>query len=151
MSSADPQPPDRLAVLLRNDVDFVIEGALLVIEYASAEAVATLRRAGIRSILLEGPLQQRWLADAGTPRASIDVDLLIARADFEAAESAIAANGYSTPRTLPSDPGFDHARVWTAPTAFRLSCTGRSSAPTNAGSGKFSKTRRRPRRSQVSS
>ena len=95
-SSATSSPPDRLAALLRNDVDFIIEGALLVVEYASADAVATLRRAGIRSILLKGPLQQRWLADAGPPRVSIDVDLLVAAADFEAAESVIAANGYST-------------------------------------------------------
>ncbi len=34
--------------------------------------------------------------------------------------------------------------------AFRSSCTGRSSAPTNVGSGRFSQTRPRPRRSQVS-
>jgi Uncharacterised nucleotidyltransferase len=114
-SAAMSSPPDRLATLLRDDGDFIIEGALLVVEYASADAVATLRRAGIRSILLKGPLQQRWLAEAGTPRASIDVDLLVARAEFEAAEKVIAANGYSTAATLPSDPGFDHARVWTAP------------------------------------
>ena len=47
----------------------------------------------------------------GRRDVSIDVDLLVARSDFEAAESAIAAKGYSTPVTLPSDPGFDHARV----------------------------------------
>jgi hypothetical protein len=115
VSSAIPAPPGRLAELLGNDVQFALEGALLAVEYASADVVQTLRRAGIRSVLLKGPLQQRWLADAGPPRASIDIDLLVAAADLDTAGGVLAANGYSTAATLPSDPGFDHARVWTAP------------------------------------
>jgi hypothetical protein len=94
---------------------FLLEGALLVVEYASAEAVATLRGAGVRCLLLKGPLQQRWLSGAGPPRPSLDVDLLVARSDFGAAENVLAASGFSTAPTLPSDPGFEHARVWTAP------------------------------------
>jgi hypothetical protein len=114
-STGADRAPSRLAEPGGDGADFLLEGALLVVEYASAEAVATLRRAGVRCILIKGPLQQRWLANAGPPRASLDVDLVVARSDFEAAERALAARGYSTAPTLPSDPGFEHARVWTAP------------------------------------
>jgi len=86
---------------------------MLLVERASADAVATLRRVGIRSILIKGPLQQRWLAGAGVPRASVDVDLLVDPADVDAAGSALAAAGYR--REPEVTPGVEHhAHLWTA-------------------------------------
>jgi len=88
--------------------------ASLVVERASAEAVAVLRDAGIRAILIKGPPQQEWLAAAGTPRASVDVDLLVDPAEADAAGRVFSALGY---RFVPLvTPGVGHhAYLWTAP------------------------------------
>lgn len=91
----------------------LVAGATLVVERAAADAVATLRNAGIRTILLKGPPQQDWLAAAGAPRASIDVDLLVDPADAAAAGQAFSEIGY---RLVPQvTPGVGHhASVWSA-------------------------------------
>ena len=90
-----------------------VAAATLVVERAAADAVATLRNAGIRTILLKGPPQQDWLAAAGAPRASIDVDLLVDPADAAAAGQAFSEIGY---RLVPQvTPGVGHhASVWSA-------------------------------------
>lgn len=67
---------------------------MLLVEHASATAIAALREAGIRSILIKGPLQQVWLGPSGPPRASVDVDLLVDPADVEPAGKALSALGY---------------------------------------------------------
>jgi Uncharacterised nucleotidyltransferase len=90
-------------------------GERLVVEHASAVVVAALRTSGVRSILLKGPLQQAWLALAGPQRSSIDVDVLVAREDVQAAERAIETVGLFRAVELPNERGFEHASVWVAP------------------------------------
>jgi hypothetical protein len=92
----------------------LVAAASLVIERASSEAVATLRRAGIRAVLLKGPAQQEWLAPAGPPRASVDVDLLIEPAHADAAGRAFAELDYGLVREVTPGVGH-HASVWTSP------------------------------------
>ena len=85
----------------------------LLVERASADVIRTLRAAGVRPILLKGPLQQAWLEAAGPPRASGDVDVLVAQEDIGSAEAAIAAAGYSLD-ARPEEAGFEHSSVWVA-------------------------------------
>jgi hypothetical protein len=92
----------------------LVAAASLVIGRESAEAVAMLRRAGIRAILLKGPAQQEWLAPAGPPRASVDVDLLVDPVHADAAGRAFAELGYRLVREVTPGVGH-HASVWTAP------------------------------------
>jgi hypothetical protein len=91
----------------------LVTAATLLVERASADAVATLRSVGIRSILIKGPLQQRWLAPGGPQRASVDVDLLIQPVDLEAAEAALSASGHRPEPEV--TPGVEHhAHRWTS-------------------------------------
>src|SRR5580692_8775120 len=90
-------------------------GARLIVERAAADAVAVLRAGGIRTVLIRGPLQQDWLAPAGPPRISRDVDLLVSPDDIDAADAALASLGLSRSVALPPDPGFEHAHDWGAP------------------------------------
>jgi hypothetical protein len=90
----------------------LLTAAMLLVERASADAVAALRGAGIRSILLKGPLHQGWLAPARVGRASVDVDLLLDHADVDAAGKALSALGYR--REPEVTPGVEHhADRWT--------------------------------------
>jgi len=92
-----------------------VTAAMLLVERASAEAVATLRRVGVRSILIKGPLQQRWLAAAGLSRTSVDVDLLVDPADVDAAGRALSAAGYRLEPEV--TPGVEHhSHRWTTGT-----------------------------------
>ena len=101
------------AVELTAGEHLLVAAATLVVERAAADAVATLRNAGIRTILLKGPPQQDWLAAAGASRASIDVDLLVDPTDGAAAGQAFSEVGY---RLVPQvTPGVGHhASVWSA-------------------------------------
>ena len=56
---------------------YLVAGSMLLVEVASAEVITEFRRAGVRTILIKGPLQQRWLAEAGAARPSVDVDVLV--------------------------------------------------------------------------
>jgi hypothetical protein len=91
----------------------LVAAAALVVERAAAHAVVTLRNAGIRTILLKGSPQQDWLAAAGAPRASIDVDLLVDPTDAATAGRTLSEVGY---RLVPQvTPGVgQHASVWSA-------------------------------------
>jgi Uncharacterised nucleotidyltransferase len=90
-------------------------GLRLIVERASADAVQALQRKSIRTVLIRGPLQQKWLEHAGPPRASRDVDLLVARDDLERAEEALSTLGLFRSSALPADPGFEHAHDLVAP------------------------------------
>jgi hypothetical protein len=79
---------------------------MLLLERASAEAVSFLRGAGVRSILVKGPLQQAWLSAAGPPRASVDIDLLVDPGDMDAARRALHAAGYGLEPEV--TPGVEH-------------------------------------------
>ena len=97
---------------LLRDPRVVAQG--LRIERASADAIQALTTAGIRSILLKGPLQQWWLEPGGPARASVDVDVLVSREDVAEAESALSAIGYSRALILPDEAGREHGSVWAA-------------------------------------
>ena len=72
------------------------------------------KQAGVRPILLKGPLQQWWLEGGGPPRASIDVDLLVAHERFDEAGAVLRRIGYSRAVTLPEEVGREHGSVWVA-------------------------------------
>jgi hypothetical protein len=66
----------------------------LMLDAAAVECVSALRTEGIRAILLKGPVTARWLyPDAGV-RGYMDVDLLVARADFRRALRVLGRLGY---------------------------------------------------------
>jgi hypothetical protein len=95
------------------DEELQVTAASLVVECASADAFVALREAGISAVLLKGPPQQSWLARAGAPRASIDVDLLVDPADADAAGQVLAERGYRlTPEVTPGVGR--HSFLWTA-------------------------------------
>ena len=119
----------------------------LIVEWESLDAIKALREAGVRSILLKGPLQQWWLEPGGPPRASGDVDLFVAHEQIGDAESALGSIGYARAVVLPDEDGREHASVWVAPVAFPSSFTGRSSASTRARSGLSPRGRPKPPRS----
>ena len=89
-------------------------GVNLLVERASVDVASALRRAGVRSILLKGPLQQRWLMGAGPARPTLDIDLLVERVDLERAESVVAGLGYRPAVELPTESGFEHSHDWIA-------------------------------------
>jgi hypothetical protein len=73
----------------------------LALEAISAEFVMRIEAAGVRVLVLKGPLlAQRLHGDVGS-RASNDVDLLVARADLDAAARALAPRGYLVETTTP--------------------------------------------------
>ena len=78
-----------------SNLDHRLLARLVIVERASLDAVAALNGAGARPILLKGPLQQAWLKAAGRPRASGDVDVLVARDRLDAAGTALQTIGYS--------------------------------------------------------
>lgn len=86
----------------------------LLVERASVETCALLGRAGVRPIVLKGPVQQTWLLPGGAPRASVDVDLLVGRAQLDAAEAAMVEAGFARAVGLPEEEGRAHATVWLA-------------------------------------
>lgn len=68
----------------------------------------------MRAILLKGPAQQQWLAAAGPPRASVDVDLLVPPDQAGAAGQPFFELGYRVLHEV--TPGIGHhAFLWTAP------------------------------------
>src|SRR5256885_8541101 len=67
----------------------------LAVDALSAEAIAALRDAGVRSILLKGPALARWLYDDGSLRAYGDCDLLVDPRDVERAGQVLRRLGFS--------------------------------------------------------
>ena len=71
----------------------------LVLDALARECVLALRAEGIRVILLKGPVTARWLYSGGDLRDYLDVDLLVARTEFQRASWALKRFG-STPAKL---------------------------------------------------
>ena len=101
---------------MSRDYRVVAEGLLL--ERASSEVIKALKEAGVRPILLKGPLQQWWLEDGGPPRVSVDIDVLVSRAQLDMAGAALGTLGYSRAIVLPDEPGREHSSAWVAPDRF---------------------------------
>jgi hypothetical protein len=87
-------------------------GLGLVVDAATAEAVAAFRAAGIRSILLKGASFDAWLYEPEEPRAYGDVDLLVSGDDVERAGDVLRRLGYR--RRAGREPArtVEHAQVW---------------------------------------
>ena len=77
----------------------------LAVDALSAEAIAALRDAGVRSILLKGPALARWLYHDGALRAYGDCDLLVDPRDVELAGEVL--------RRLRFSPLADRPDCWT--------------------------------------
>jgi hypothetical protein len=87
-------------------------GLGLVVDAATAEAVAAFRAAGISSILLKGASFDAWLYEPEEPRAYGDVDLLVSGDDVERAGDVLRRLGYR--RRAGREPArtVEHAQVW---------------------------------------
>jgi Uncharacterised nucleotidyltransferase len=75
----------------------------LLVERESRDAIRALKEAGVRPILLKGPLQQAWLEPAGPARASADVDVLVSRDQLDNAGVALRDLGYGPAPALPDN------------------------------------------------
>jgi hypothetical protein len=93
----------------------LVTGWMLFVERASAEVVVALRRARVRSILIKGPLQQQWLAEAGPARPSADVDVLVDPADVPTAARTLSELGYVLEPEVTPGVGH-HASRWSSST-----------------------------------
>jgi len=80
------------AALLRGTLRILLAGRVL------SEALGALRRSGIEALVLKGVPLAHELYDPPGLRPIGDIDLLVRRADREAALGALAAAGYTLPR-----------------------------------------------------
>jgi hypothetical protein len=87
----------------------------LAIDRATAEAVAALRDAGIRSIVLKGPSFDVWLYESGEPRLYGDIDLLIPANDGPRAGQVLEGLGYRQRSEREPEAVVEHATVWVRP------------------------------------
>lgn len=85
----------------------------LAVEAQAAMIMRALGAAGIDALLLKGPSIERWLYGPGEWRIAADVDLLVAPADFAAAEQRLQAAGFAN-RYDGAAPAWvqEHADVW---------------------------------------
>jgi hypothetical protein len=92
--------------------ELIAAGVGLALEALAVEVTSELERSGIANIVLKGPSVIRWLYPTDTDRYSVDVDLLVAPADLERAETTLAVRGFE-----PLEPRRDdrHARSWMRP------------------------------------
>ena len=67
----------------------------LAVDVATGEVVAALREAGIRSVVLRGPALARQVYAAGELRPYVDVDLLVAPGEEEAANAVLSRLGFA--------------------------------------------------------
>ena len=76
------------------DADLLAAARALVVDAAAAEAVRALWAAGVRCLLLRGPVIAAVLYDERAQRPYRDVDLLVESERLEEAEVALAAAGF---------------------------------------------------------
>src|SRR3972149_2168438 len=73
----------------------------LAVDVATGEVVAALREAGIRSVVLRGPALARQVYAAGELRPYVDVDLLVAPGEEEAANAVLSQPGFALGASAP--------------------------------------------------
>jgi hypothetical protein len=79
--------------------EFRVVGANLALAALAAEVTGALRAAGLRSILIKGPVLVRWLYGSESARTSSDVDLFVDPATADIAEAALRELGYERAAT----------------------------------------------------
>ena len=86
----------------------------LAVDATTVEVLRAFHVAGVRSILLKGPILQRELHRDGSRRGYSDTDLLVAPADLDRAEGALAGLGFSLAMDHRDHPGVSepHAQDW---------------------------------------
>jgi hypothetical protein len=94
-------------VTRRPPIRVLASAVSLALDVVTAEVVAALESAGVRTILLKGPALARRLYDDGAPRPYADIDLLVAQEDAEAAGAVIAGLGFHV-----ADASARQATVW---------------------------------------
>jgi hypothetical protein len=87
----------------------------LAIDAATAQAVAALRNAGVRSILLKGPSLDALLYDPEEPRPYSDIDLLVPGGDLLRAAEVLRSLGYRERAEREPSRILEHAKVWVRP------------------------------------
>jgi hypothetical protein len=92
-----------------DDARVTISLANLRVDAVTAEAVAALRAAGVRTILLKGPAVARWLYDEPGKRAYRDSDLLVAPPDLRRAQRTLRALDFEP---SPEESWLRRARAW---------------------------------------
>lgn len=85
----------------------------LGVDLVSAEVVRALRGAGIRPILLKGPVLAAWLYAGGDFRPYFDSDFLVAPTDEAAAHETLAALGFVSRLGSDEHPGMADGHCWT--------------------------------------
>ena len=66
----------------------------LLLDGLAAECVSALRAKGIRALLLKGPVTGRWLYAGQRFRDYIDIDVLVAGAEFPRAAQTLTELGF---------------------------------------------------------
>ena len=97
--------------------ELLVVGANLALAANAAEVTAALHAAGLRSILIKGPVLVRWLYGSESGRASSDVDLLVDPGALDVAETVLRELGYE-PLAIGIGVGDRprHASTWTRAT-----------------------------------
>lgn len=81
------------------------------VDRVTIEVVQALRRAGIRPVLLKGPVFDRWLYTRDEPRSYGDTDLLVAPSQRDPAVEVLATLGFRVLATHRHGPPI-HAECW---------------------------------------
>lgn len=76
------------------DPVLLLTAGTLAVDSWTAEACAALRRDGVDTLLLKGPVLAEWLYDRGEFRPYGDADLLVAGPDRDRAEGVLTRLGY---------------------------------------------------------
>jgi hypothetical protein len=84
---------------LATDPDLIaslrVAARTLALDAYAGDLSQSLRDGGVRCILLKGPSVAGWLYDADELRSYVDIDLLIARDDWDSAASVLAAASFA--------------------------------------------------------
>lgn len=100
---------DELAARLPEDVK-IAAGVNLAVAELTASVVRALQEAGVRPIVLKGPIVSEWLYGDYATRMSGDVDLLVSPKQLLSAETVLSKRGLAAFPDFPDWP--QHSQMW---------------------------------------